>query len=180
MWPVLVAPVVLQGIAMAIDELWFHRRRRLPRWERIGHPLDTLTVVACYAWLLLVPCSPRAAAGYAALALLSCAFVTKDESVHARVCTSGEHHVHAVLFLLHPVVLASMALLWAAQRPGDAARGWLGDAGSARVALVVCAAATAAFGAAQAVYWNRPRSAPGEAARPEEPVAPAKPAVDNA
>ena len=24
---------------------WFHRRRGLPRWERIGHPLDTLTIV---------------------------------------------------------------------------------------------------------------------------------------
>src|SRR5262245_66006812 len=42
----------LQMIFIAVDEIHFHRRRGLPRWERLGHPLDTLTVLACFVWLL--------------------------------------------------------------------------------------------------------------------------------
>jgi len=28
---------------MGVDEFYFHRRRGLPRWERLAHPLDTMT-----------------------------------------------------------------------------------------------------------------------------------------
>ena len=45
----------LQGLAMLVDELLFHRRRGLPRWERIGHPIDTLSVLACYGVSLWLP-----------------------------------------------------------------------------------------------------------------------------
>ncbi len=55
----LLAPLAVQGIAMAVDELHFHRRRGLGRWERLGHPLDTLTVLACIGWTLAV--TPTAA-----------------------------------------------------------------------------------------------------------------------
>ena len=52
MLAVCMIPIVLQGVIMVVDEGWFHRTRGLPRWERIGHPLDTLTIVLCLAWLL--------------------------------------------------------------------------------------------------------------------------------
>ena len=41
-----------QAALMMVDELHFHRRRGLPRWERIGHPLDTATVLVCYGTAL--------------------------------------------------------------------------------------------------------------------------------
>jgi hypothetical protein len=157
MWPILVLPVAVQALAMAIDEGIFHRRRRLGRWERVGHPLDTLTVLACYAWLFLVPPSAHAVLVYVALAIFSCAFVTKDESIHARVCTAGEHWIHAVLFMLHPIVLASIAVLWPSAHPlRAAAPSWLGSDDRASFALGTCAAITATFGLFQAVYWNVP------------------------
>src|SRR5215510_9016243 len=108
----LLVPLGLQGLAMAVDEAWFHRRRGLPRWERIGHPLDTLTIAACLAWLL----ATGSLAGYVALAIASTLFVTKDEPVHARLCTGGEQWLHAVLFALHPIALAAYAVLWRAGR----------------------------------------------------------------
>ena len=96
-----VGSASLQAAAMAVDEGWFHRRRGLPRWERIGHPLDTLTVAATYASLLVLPSL------FLYFAIFSCVFVTKDELVHAKACSAGEHWLHAVLFVLHPIVFAA-------------------------------------------------------------------------
>jgi hypothetical protein len=110
----LLIPVILQGAAMFVDEAWFHQKRGLPRWERIGHPIDTLTTAACYAWLVATrPDQSFALPVYIALSALSCLVITKDEFVHARLCTGGEHWVHAVLFILHPLVFAAFGLIWA-------------------------------------------------------------------
>src|SRR5678815_1086653 len=120
-------PIALQAIAMIVDEGWFHRRRGLPRWERIGHPLDTLTIAACLVWLL----AGGGLTGYVVLAIGSTLFVTKDEPVHAKLCSGGEQWLHAVLFALHPIVLAAAGAAW-----------WTGH----RTLLAVQTAATAAFG----------------------------------
>lgn len=136
----LVIPIALQGIAMLVDEGYFHRRRGLPRWERIGHPLDTLTLIACLAWLLVVePSTGAALPVYITLAVISTLFVTKDEPIHARECGGGEQWLHAVLFVLHPIVLAAFALLW-----------WLGYTQLLVGQLVV----TTLFMSYQVVYWN--------------------------
>lgn len=133
-------PIVLQGAAMVVDEGVFHRARGLPRWERIGHPLDTLTLIACLIWLLAVsPGSSFAVPGYVLLGVFSTLFVTKDEGVHARLCSAGEHWLHAVLFVLHPIVLAAFGYLW-----------WTGNAGL----LVGQLGITVAFMIYQVIYWN--------------------------
>ncbi len=94
------------------DEFYFHHRRGLPRWERIGHPLDTFTVILCYAYLLSFSPTPAALVGFVALATFSCLFVTKDEFVHAELCSAGESWLHSVLFILHPVCFFVAARLW--------------------------------------------------------------------
>jgi len=139
MLAVLIAPVAIQGAVMLVDELVFHRRRGLPRWERIGHPLDTLTVAACLAWLIAAPPSREALTVYVGLAVFSTLFITKDEAVHARLCSAGEHWLHAVLFALHPIVLGALGLLW-----------WTGHSTVVAVQL----AAVLAVGLYQVVYWN--------------------------
>jgi hypothetical protein len=140
---ILLAPAALQALAMFVDEGWFHRRRGLPRWERVGHPVDTASAALCYGWLLLRrPGEPGALAGYAALALFSCLLVTKDEFVHARHCAPGEHWLHAVLFVLHPVVFAAFGALW-----------WSG-APPGLFALQL--ALTLAFMTYQIAYWSLP------------------------
>lgn len=126
---------------MLVDELYFHRRRGLPRWERIGHPLDTLSVLACYGLALSSTPSDDTLLAYAVLAGLSCLLVTKDELVHAARCEPMEHWLHALLFVLHPIVLGVGALLWLSQE---------------RMLLWLSASLTAGFGAFQALYWNVP------------------------
>jgi hypothetical protein len=108
----LFIPFFLQGGAMFFDEFYFHRKRGLGLWERRGHPLDTLTVIFCYLFLLLFKYSDTNIAIYLGLAIFSCLFVTKDEFIHARECSPGEHWLHSFLFILHPIILASAGLIW--------------------------------------------------------------------
>ena len=132
-------PFGIQGLVTVFDEFYFHRRRGLPQWERIGHPLDTLTVLGCYAVALALPLTAVSFRIYVALALFSCLFVTKDEIVHAKYCDPLEHWVHALLFVLHPIVLASMGFLWLRE---------------ARALMLVQGSITLAFGLYQTLYWN--------------------------
>jgi len=137
----LLIPVVLQAVATVVDEVVFHRARGLPRWERIGHPLDTLVLALALGWLVV---TDRATAGalpiYVALAAFSTLFVTKDEPLHARVCTAGEHWLHSVLFVLHPIVLGALGVLW-----------WIGGH---HTILVAQLGVVLAFAGYQGVYWN--------------------------
>jgi hypothetical protein len=150
----LTVPFVLQTLSMAADEFLFHRRRGLPRWERVGHPIDTLSVLVCYGWLFLAAPGGRAALVYSVLAAASCLLVTKDEPVHRRLCDGAEQWLHAVLFLLHPLVLLAAALLWPALHGTEAALPWIRYAGWERAFLLAAAAAAASFGAYQFIYWN--------------------------
>jgi hypothetical protein len=137
-------PLVLQALAMLVDEGVHHRRRGLGAWERIGHPIDTLTTATCYAWLLVARVSLTSAIVYGGLAFTSCLVVTKDESVHADECSAAEHWNHAVLFMLHPVVLGVAAWLW-----------WASSSTSHAI-LVALLASTLGFAAYQFIYWNGP------------------------
>jgi 2-polyprenyl-6-hydroxyphenyl methylase/3-demethylubiquinone-9 3-methyltransferase len=141
---------------MLVDE-GFHLRRGLPAWERWGHPLDTLVVVACFALALRAPAAPAGMALYVVAAVLACLVVTKDEWVHARHCGGTEAWLHACLFLLHPVILG-IAGAWAfggfsvgaftlGHSPGHEGFG---------VFLAVQTALTALFGVWQVTYWNGP------------------------
>lgn len=141
----LVSAVAVQALTMAVDEGLCHRRRGLPRWERIGHPLDTLTMALCYGWLALArPTTPHAVVVYVWLALFSCLFITKDEFVHARLCTPLEMWLHAVLFVVHPLVLLVFGLAW-----------WWG---APRWLFALQLAITLAFAGYQILYWRRRES----------------------
>jgi hypothetical protein len=140
-----------QGAAMFVDERTYHRRRGLPRWERLGHPLDTVTVLACYAWLFAARPTVGHALAYAGLVAFSSLFVTKDEPVHAGRCSRGEQWLHALLFVLHPAVLIGAGWLWWTGRP--------------RALFAAALALTACFAAYQLIYWNAPWGRRGARAR---------------
>jgi hypothetical protein len=108
----LFSPFILQIAITFFDELYFHRKRGLPLWEVIGHPLDTLTVLACYAFIMIQ--APTAANFniYIGLAIFSCLFITKDEFVHHENSGAIEQWLHSVLFILHPLVLIVLGLSW--------------------------------------------------------------------
>ena len=108
-----LAPVAVQGALLLVDEFAFHHARGLGRWERYGHPLDTLSTLCCFLAPALFPFRGAAPWVYAALCVFSCAFVTKDEGVHANQCGAMEHRLHALLFVVHPIVFFGFGLLWA-------------------------------------------------------------------
>jgi hypothetical protein len=112
MWIYALIPFALQGLAISVDEVHFHYKRGLPRWERIGHPLDTLSQLFCLAILLFAPAVPMTAKIYGVCALISCIMITKDEFVHKEFCCGAENWLHAVLFILHPISLATAGLIW--------------------------------------------------------------------
>ncbi len=97
---------------MVFDEGYFHIRRGLPKWERIGHPIDTLSVLLCMGFVLFVPFSAKALWIYCALSILSTLLVTKDEFVHKHHCPAAENWLHAFLFTLHPITLISAGFIW--------------------------------------------------------------------
>jgi hypothetical protein len=138
-----VAPALIQATAMLADEGWFHRRRGLPRWERIGHPLDTLTTALCYGWIVITPPrAPHALSVYIALAMFSCLFITKDEVVHAALCEPMEAWLHAILFVMHPVVLMAFGFLW-----------WSGGK-PMQLILQLQLLLTLSFAMYQVLYWS--------------------------
>lgn len=108
----LVIPLFLQGALIVFDEFFFHYRRGLPRWERIGHPIDTLGMVLCVGLCILFPFDSHMFRWFIGLSVFSCLLITKDEWVHVQKCTAGEMWIHALLFVLHPLALISIGILW--------------------------------------------------------------------
>lgn len=107
----LYIPFILQGILMGVDER-IHMKRGLGLWERLGHPLDSLTVFVPLAFIAIKECTQETLTIYIILASFSCLFVTKDEFVHSHECAGFENWLHAILFVMHPVVFLCAFLLW--------------------------------------------------------------------
>jgi hypothetical protein len=97
---------------MAVDEIYFHRRRGLSTWEIWSHPIDTLAAFICVLFLLNATATVTKAWIFVGLAALSALLCTKDEFVHLENCERGEQWTHAVLFLLHPTVFFCGGLSW--------------------------------------------------------------------
>ncbi len=134
-------PFILQAVVIGIDEYCFHLKRGLPRWERIGHPIDTLSVLLCLGFVLFIPYSGAMLKMFIALAILSCLLVTKDEFVHKHHCPASEQWLHALLFLNHPILLGCMGLIWARMS-------------SLLPFLIAPAVFTLFFFFYQVIYWN--------------------------
>lgn len=110
MWTALA--LFAQAAVFFVDEFYFHRRRGLPKWERWGHPADTLTVIAALSVPAFFSPTDFNLRVFGVLGVLSCVFVTKDEWVHAAKCPPTEHWLHSVLFILHPVVFICVGFEW--------------------------------------------------------------------
>ena len=147
----------IQAFATLFDEFYFHYRRSVPRWERIGHPLDTLTVILVFASFYFTPSHEVTPLTMILLMAFSCLFITKDEFVHAKLANAGEQWLHAVLFVVHPAVFFLSWLIWK-QRGPQTIHG---------VELLIAVG----FFLYQAIYWN--------VVSREEPVDESIPTVNN-
>jgi len=157
MWQLALLPFALQALAIAIDEGYFHIRRGLPKWERIGHPLDTLSVLACMGYVLFVPFSAKTLAIYIVLAAFSSILVTKDEFVHKDHCPASENWLHAVLFVLHPITLTCAGFIWPVVQDVEVApwlARWLNAKAPLNAFLQTQFAAMTFFLTYQIIFWN--------------------------
>jgi hypothetical protein len=141
----LAALFSIQALLMFWDEWGYHRKRGLGAWERWGHPIDSIIYAAALALPAFAPPAAGPIRAYVVLAALSCLVITKDEWVHTRECAAGEHWVHALLFIVHPLVLIAAGLLWLENE--------------ALVARRLLPVSIAAFALYQLAYWL-PRHAP--------------------
>lgn len=142
---------------MLFDEGYFHLRRGLPRWERIGHPIDTLSVLLCLSFILLIPFSKLNLFFYILLSSLSCILVTKDEFVHKHHCPAAENWLHALLFTLHPITLATAGFMWPVIQGVEVApwiTDWLNNKQALHLFLQMQCLATILFFFYQIIYWN--------------------------
>jgi len=150
----ILIPFLIQGLAIAFDEYYFHIKRGLPLWERIGHPLDTLSVLICFGFVLFAPYSAAALKVYAGLCAFSCLMVTKDEWVHKHHCPASENWLHALLFINHPILLTCVGLIW--WTTANTSPLWLQQSlpQFLQTTLVVQFACIAVFFLYQVIYWN--------------------------
>ncbi|HEY7544568.1 MAG TPA: hypothetical protein VID27_06790, partial [Blastocatellia bacterium] len=111
----------------------------------------------CWSVILVTEPTPTSIAVYTGLSIFSCLFVTKDEWMHAKFCRAGEHWLHAMLFILHPLSFLSAGLMWGAinsTRTNSQPFGWIRYEGFERTFLIVNATLTLFFGLYQLIYWN--------------------------
>lgn len=157
MWMLVLIPFLVQSVVIGLDECHFHLKRGLPKWERIGHPIDTLSVVICFAIALLFPFSSGALKIYIGFAVFSCLLVTKDEFVHKHHCPASEQWLHALLFLNHPIMLSAIGLIWAASTKSTSyvwLREWLDRPALLHLFLIGQSVFTALFFMYQVIFWN--------------------------
>ncbi len=102
----------LQGLVMVLDELIFHRRRGLGRFERWGHVVDTSVFFGALLIPALASFEQPYILAYCVMAGLSTLVITKDEAIHSRSCGAAEHWCHSLLFILHGAILLLVGLLW--------------------------------------------------------------------
>jgi hypothetical protein len=157
MWITSIIPFAAQALVMFFDEFYFHVRRGLPKWERIGHPLDTLTVLLCMGYVIWVPFSTTTLILYILLAAFSSIFVTKDEFVHKEHCPASEQWLHALLFTLHPITLGFAGFIWPVVQGIEVTPWialWLDNSEALRSFLVMQFGAMSLFFFYQVVFWN--------------------------
>ena len=102
----------IQGLVMVFDELHYHRKRGLQKFERWGHLADTGLFLAAVLIPVLLKPDTHSLVIYGLLAGCSSLFITKDEWIHAKACYGSEHWCHALLFILHGPLLLASGLLW--------------------------------------------------------------------
>lgn len=157
MWILSLLPFAFQAAAILLDEGYFHYRRGLPLWERIGHPIDTFSVLLCLGFVIFVPFSTKALGCYILLAAISCILVTKDEFVHKEHCPAAENWLHAILFTLHPITLTCAGFIWPVVQGVEISAwiaNWLSAKKSLQFFLYIQFSAMFLFFIYQIIFWN--------------------------
>ena len=111
----LLAPFLLFSAVLSVDEMYYHRKRGLPKWERVGHPIDALASAFAWAWIALNDYNPNDPTNlyvYIGLVAFACFLSTKDEWIHSELCPPGEQWMHSMMFMLNPTHFFVGGFIW--------------------------------------------------------------------
>lgn len=97
---------------MFFDEFYYHHKRRLGKWESIGHPIDSFFFLICFGFCALFQISDFHFYIFIALSIISTLIITKDEWVHSEQSYPTENWLHSILFIIHPVALGALYFAW--------------------------------------------------------------------
>ncbi len=128
----------IQGMLLMYDDIVLHQRRGLPRWERIGHPIDTF-FFSLPIGLAAIKGFETSPGVYGGLSLLSCVVILKDEWVHVGRINALEATIHAALFVAHPVTLY---MAWQLAKTGQT------------MGLLIAWMALVGVAVFQIIHWN--------------------------
>jgi hypothetical protein len=98
------------GLILFIDEFAFHRRKGLA--ERRSQALDTFWMAACAGVVSFVEYGDMPRLVFGGLSLISMIWMTRNQFEHARHATPGEHYLHSLQFVLHPILLITLMAVW--------------------------------------------------------------------
>lgn len=120
---------------MFFDEFVFHHRRKLGKWESLGHPIDTIFFLLPFIYSIFY----SDLVVFIVLSVLSSLIITKDEFVHSKECDAKENWLHSILFIIHPVSLFVL---------------WLANINGYQNLIIVQTAVISLFLFYQIFYWN--------------------------
>ena len=146
--------ILLHGTFMMVDEFYFHHKRGLPKWERIGHPIDTLFALVCFAIVIFLPQTKINLILFFIAFVLSCFIVIKDEAQHLKFCCKYEQFIHAFVFILHPIFLFNVFLSWSSFSPAYFQILDILSSPSIKFLVMLQVGSICLFLLYQIIYWN--------------------------
>ena len=108
----------------ALDERLCHGGRGLSRVERAGRVADLLLWLALHGLVIFAVFTPARGALYAGLATGALLFMTRDEW-RGRTCPPREAGLHALQYLLSPVLLLTLGAMWPVIDGVSTVVGWM-------------------------------------------------------
>lgn len=103
--------MILHVALLNVDEYYFHRKRQLCRLEVYSLLIDGALYLIPLGIAIFAPISDSWKLLYIAFATLSCLSVAKNEWFYHHI-EKKERTLHALLYLLHPILLYSFYLSW--------------------------------------------------------------------
>lgn len=103
---------LLHGILFTFDEYIVHKKRSLSQKEVNSGLIDGVLFLSTVALTLFTKFSSLLEIIYISLGFLSCVAIIKHEMFLPPDITKRERVIHAVLYILHPLILYAFYVSW--------------------------------------------------------------------
>lgn len=141
----LLSMMVIQVILFNVDEYYFHRKRGLVKQEVISAIVDGALYLIPLLIAIFLPFNSLWQKLYIGFAMISCLSIAKNECFYPSL-TAPERVVHALLYILHPVMLYTFYISWEQNYFTTMINFWM-----IQIIYMALGAKTLTY---QIIYWN--------------------------